>query len=269
LGVSDRHYFAWLAGALESFERASSELRAIGSRAGGAELWVLAGARTNPAVERVRDALGGARVRFLDRFETGPGILRADFNDLGGLPDEACDVLMMTRASYMIEAPAAFLAGARRIVRPGGLLIVDWLHGAADAPLLTLPGHHAYQGRAHAFHTTYCDAESVGEFAAEFGALIAHVNRPPAWVNLEQPGTALPARARLRRLFGGGPPRRVTVATYLPTLREELARAGKRLIEPEQLDPHFKVVFRHARYMYPRTKKFQLHLLTVLRPAGT
>lgn len=268
MGVSDRHYFAWLAEALESFERASGELRAIGSRDGGADLWVLAGARTNPAIERVRDALGGARVQFLDRFERGPGVLAADFDDLGGLPGDACDVLMMTRASYMVEDPAAFLFHARRIVRPGGLMIVDWLHGAADAPLLTLPGSHVYEGRARAFHTTYCDGESVAELAGEFGALIEHVNRPPAWVDLERPGAAAPVGERLRRWLGGGPRRRVTAATYLGTLRGELERAGKHLVEPEQLEPHFKVVFRDARYMYPRTRKFHLHLLTVLRPAG-
>ena len=269
MGVSDRHYFAWLAQALGGFERASGELRAIGQRDGGADLWVLAGARMNPAIERVRDALGAdARIRFLDRFERGPDVLTVDFNDLGALPGDACDVLVMTRASYMIEAPAAFLADARRIVRPGGLMIVDWLHGAAEAPLLTLPGHHVYEGRAHTFHTTYCDAESVAEFAGEFGALIAHVNRPPAWVNLERPGAAVPAGERLRRLVGGGPRRQVTAATYLGTLRDELGRAGKHLIEPGDLAPHFKVVFRDARYMYPRAKKFHLHLLTVLRPAN-
>jgi hypothetical protein len=28
-------------------------------------------------------------------------------------------------------------------------------------------------------------------------------------------------------------------------------------------------VFRDARYLYPLTRKFHLHLLTVLRPVGT
>ncbi len=270
MGVSDGPYFAWLAEALASFERGAAEISAAGAGSGLAELWVLAGARMNPALELVRDALGRERttIRFLDRFERGPGVIAADFNALGGFPDDACDVLVMTRASYMIENPPAFLADARRIVRPGGLLIIDWLHGGAEAPRLDLPGRHEYEGCACAFRSTYGDAESVAEFPAEFGALIGHVNRPPTWANVDRPGVPVAAGERMRRLLGGGPRREVTPATYLATLREELAAAGKHLVEPEQLAPHFKVVFRHARYMYPRSRKFYLHLLTALRPVG-
>jgi len=175
---------------------------------------------------------------------------------------------VMTRASYLIEDPAAFLGHAQRIVRPGGLLIVDWIHGGADAPLLTLPGHHEYEGRRYAFRTTYADAESVAEFPSEFGALIAHVNRPPARVNLDRPGAAVPAGERVRRLLGGGPRGELTPGAYLVALRAALAGAGKQLVEPEMLAAHFKVLFRHARYMHPRTGKFYLHLLTALQPVG-
>jgi len=270
LGVSDRPYFAWLGEALASFERGSREISAIGAGGGPVELWVLAGARMNPALELVRDALGRDRttIRFLDRFERGPGVIAADFNALGRIADEGCDVLVMTRASYMIEDPEAFLAGARRLLRPGGLMIVDWLHGSAEAPRLDLPGQHEYDGHPYDFCTTYCDADCVAEFPMEFGALIAHVNRPPAWVNLDRPGAPVPTGERVRRLLGGGPRREVNLATYLSTLREDLSRAGKHLVEPGDLAPHFKIVFRHARYMYPRTGKFYLHLLTALRPAG-
>jgi SAM-dependent methyltransferase len=267
--VSDRHYFDWLTRALGRFQRESGELGAIGARPGGADLWVLAGARLDPAVELVRDALGpGARVQFLDRFERGAHVRAADLNALGDLPGDACDVLVLTRASYMIEDPGAFLADARRLLRPGGLMIVDWLHGAADLPVLDLPGHHDYDGRAYPFHTTYADAEALAEWGAEFAALLAHVNRPPAWVNLERPGAPVAMGERLRRLLGGGPRRDLDPGDYLGALRRDLARAGKRLLEPEELSAVFKVVFRAARYMYPRTRKFHLHLLTVLRPVG-
>ena len=57
-----------------------------------------------------------------------------DFSDLKGVPDDACDVLVMSRASYMIAAAEEFLDHARRIVRPGGVAVVDWLHGRAEAP---------------------------------------------------------------------------------------------------------------------------------------
>jgi len=269
LGVSDRHYFGWLADALGGFERATGEISAAaaGTRA---ELWVLAGARMNPAIEIVRDALGAERtaIRFLDRFQRGPDVTAVDVNELGAIPDDACDVLMMTRASYMVQEPRAFLAGLSRIVRPGGLAIVDWIHGAADAPRLDLPGHHEYEGRRHPFVTTYCDPESLADFPSEFEAFIAHVNQPPAWVNVERPGERVPAGERMGRLLAGGPRRHVTLATYSGELRQDLSRAGKHLIEAGELASRFKVLFRHARYMHPTTGKFYLHLLTVLRPVS-
>jgi len=270
LGVSDPHYFAWLAGALRRFERESGELAATGAARAGAVLWVLAGARLNPSIEFAREALGRDRttVRWLDKFERGPGVVAADFNALSGVPEDACDVLMMTRASYMIEDPPAFLRDARRVLRPGGLMVIDWLHGSADAPALDLPGWHEYEGRTYPFFTTYCDADSLAEFGAEFEAFIRHVNRPPSWANLEQPGTPVPMGLRLWRLLGGGPRGHLTRATYVQALREALRQAGKQLVEPDTLAACFKVIFRDACYLYPLTRKFHLHLLTVLRPVG-
>jgi SAM-dependent methyltransferase len=270
LGVSDRHYFAWLAEVLDRFETLTGDLGQIGARAERPELWVLAGPRLDPPIERVRDALGRDRttVRLFDRFARGPGVEPLDFNALAAVPGDACDVLMMSRASYMIEDPPAFLHHARRMLRPGGLLVVDWLHGSSEAPVLDLPGHHEYEGRARAFHTTYCDREALDEFPEEFGAFIRHVARPPRWVGLAEPGRPLPLRERARRLLAGSPRRDVTLATYLDALRGDLGRAGKRLVEPETLGAHFKVLFRAARYFYPLVGKFHLYLLTVLAPVG-
>ncbi|HYB41794.1 MAG TPA: methyltransferase domain-containing protein [Candidatus Methylomirabilis sp.] len=269
MGVSDRHYFAWLTGALARFERESGELAAIGA-GGGDTLWVLAGARLDPGVTFVRAALGGERTttRWLDRFARGPGVTAADFNALGGFPDAACDVLLMTRASYLIADPAAFLRDTRRMLRPGGLMIIDWLHGAAEAPRLDLPGHHEYEGRAWPFLTTYADAESLAEFGGEFDGFIRHANRPPSWVDLERPGRRVSIGRRVRHLLEKRPPDGLTRATYLDALRGSLGRAGKHLVEPDALETHFKVVFRDARYLYPLTRKFHLHLLTVLRRVG-
>jgi SAM-dependent methyltransferase len=257
LGVSDRHYFAWLTAALARFERETEALASLGAPPSGVELWVLAGARSNPAIEFARDALGRARatVTFLDRFERAPSVRPADFNALGDLPGECCDVLMMTRASYMIEDPAEFIRQAHRLIRPDGLLVIDWLHGAAELPVLDLPGRHCYEGRGYPFRTTYCDAESVNEFGGEFAALLHHAARPTLG-------------ERVKRMLGGEAARAVPGSAYLDTLRAALGRAGKNLVDPDTLDPFFKVIFRDARYLHPLTKKFYLHLLTILRPVG-
>jgi len=269
VGVSDRHYFAWLRGALERFESGSGLLAEIRRHEAAPALWVLAGARPNPAVDLVRAALGpSVTVSFLDRFATDPGVVRADFNALGALPAEACDVLMMTRASYMVRDPRAFLSGARRLLRPGGLAIIDWVHGSADAPTLDLAGFHEYAGERTRFWTTYADPAFLADFSGEFGAFIRHVNRPPWWVSPERPGTRVGLGTAVSRLLGRRPSRGVTLRGYLDALRADVGRAGGSLVEPALIEEYFKVVFREARYFYPLSKKFHLYLLTVLRPVG-
>ena len=275
MGVSDSHYFAWLRGALARFEEGSRLLDGIRRHESRPVLWVLAGAAPNPGTDFVAGALGpGATLRFLDRFAEAPGVMRADFNALGELPAGACDVLMMTRASYMVEDPRAFLSGAQRILRPGGVMIADWVHGAADAPVLDLPGVHEYEGRRVRFRTTYADPAALAEFPREFEAFIRHVNRhvsrPPWRTNPGAPGTRVQQLgAALRRLAGGGPGRGLTLATYIDALRADLGRAGGHLIEPGLMEEFFKVAFRDARYLHRLTGKFHLYLLTVLRPVGT
>ena len=269
MGVSDGHYFGWLRGALERFEEGSSLLDGIRHHEAHPVFWVLAGGAANPATDFVAGVLGSrATVRFLDRFAEEPGVMRADFNALGELPAGACDVLMMTRASYMVEDPRAFLSGARRLLRPGGIMIVDWVQGSADAPVLDLPGAHEYEGGRYRFRTTYADPAFVAEFPAEFEALIRHVNRPPWRTNVKAPGARVPIGAALKLLVGGGPKRDVTLATYIDALRADLARADGHLVGPEVMEEFFKVAFRDARYFHRFTGKFYLHLLTVLRPVG-
>ncbi len=271
MGVSDRPYFAWLSAALERYETRSGHLAALGQRRPRPDLWVLAGARMNPSIEFLQGALGPERtsLRFLDRFADQPSVERVDFNDLKGVPDDACDVLLMSRAAYMITVAEEFLDHARRIVRPGGLAIVDWLHGVAEAPVLDLPGEHDYERHRAPFLTTYCDSQFIADFPGEFDAFLRHVNRPPSWVNVETPGRPLPLAGRVRRLLSArreGPD--ITRANCLEAMRTALGLAGKRLIEPETMAQHFTILFREARYFHPLSGKFHLYLLTVLRPVG-
>jgi len=271
LGVSDRPYFAWLRAALERYEARWGHLAALGRQRSRLDLWVLAGARMNPSIEFVRAALGPDRtsVRFMDRFAEDPDVERVDFNDLKGVPDDACDVLVMSRAAYMITVAEEFLDHARRIVRPDGVVIVDWLHGVADAPVLHLPGEHDYGRHRAPFLTTYCDPQFIAEFPGEFDAFLRHVNRPPWWLNSRASGRRPPLARWAQRLLSGrreGPA--ITRDNCLEAMRAALGRAGKRLVEPETMAQYFTIRFREARYFYPLSKKFHLYLLTVLQPVG-
>lgn len=270
MGVSDRHYFGWLVGALDRFEAERGVLAALRQERRALDLWCFGEQRETPPVERLRDALGPERasVRFFDKFPTEPGVERQDVNELARLPDNGCDVVTLLRASYFIADPASVLGHLRRLLRPGGLAVVDWLHGVSDAPVLDLRGGPRYETGVAPYLTTYADPDFLAEFPAEFEAFIRHVNRPPGGANVERPGAPLAVAERVRRLLGGGPRRDVSRADYLDTLRTDLERAGKRLVEPPVLEPFFKVVFRDARYLYRSTRKFNLYLLTVLQPVG-
>jgi hypothetical protein len=117
--------------------------------------------------EFVRATLGPEHtaLRFFDRFADDPGVEWVDFNDLKSVPDEACNVLVMSRGADMITAAAEFLDHARRIIRPGGIAIVDWLHGRAEA--------------CSSQHTA--TRSSSRNSRGEFDAFPRHVNRPPWW----------------------------------------------------------------------------------------
>jgi len=265
LGVSDRAYFGWLTGALDRFERAHGRLAAIGRSRPAVDLWGLAEQRVTPALERIRAALdpGRTRLALFDKFPAGPEVRRLD-----DLPPASCDVVTLFRASYFIAEPARALAALRRVLRPGGLAIVDWLHGSSDAPVLGFPLDPRCGGEPSPLLSTYMDPTFLAEFPREFRGLIAHVNRPPWGVNVEQPGAALGLRERLRWVAGRGPRRDVTPAGYLDALRADLRAGGRRLVEPALLEQHFAVLFRDARYPYRETGKFNLYLLTVLEPVG-
>jgi SAM-dependent methyltransferase len=270
LGISDRHHFDWLTEALAAFEAGSGRLAALAAARAEPVLWCLAGQRLDPPLAWLTRALGPhTRVEFFDRFPAPGSPARAqDLNALAALPAGSCDVLTLFRGSLFIEDPPAFLASARRLLRPGGLFVVDWLHGLSGAPVLDLRGAPRYDGVAVPFRTTYVDPELVAGFPREFAAFLAHVNRPPVWADVEVPGRVVALATRARRLLGRRPRARVAPAAYVDTLRAALAAAGKHLVEPPLLQRHFRVLFRHARYFYPKVRKFNLYVLTVLEPVG-
>lgn len=271
IGISDRYHFSWLTGAFASFERESGLFTAIGRESRAPVLWGLASPWVDPALSWIATTMGADRIQvaLFDKFPAGAvGVRVQDINELGGLPSDACDVLTLFRASMLITRPPQFLADAHRIVRPGGLAVIDWLHGLSDAPVLDLRGDPRYGGAATPFTTTYLDPEFPAQFPDVFEAFLRHVNRPPAWANVERPEVPVPLDERARRLLGRGPRRDVRSGTYLATCRAEIERAGKHLIESSLMERYFKVLFRSARYFYRDTRKFNLYLLTVLQPVG-
>jgi hypothetical protein len=74
LGVSDRPYFAWLRAALARYEAGSGHLSALGRERSPLDLWVLAGARTNPGIEFVQRS---ARTTPRSDFSTASRMIRA------------------------------------------------------------------------------------------------------------------------------------------------------------------------------------------------
>jgi len=148
-------------------------------------------------------------------------------------------------------------------------MIVDWVHGAADSPVLNLPGVHEYEGRPVPFRTTYADPAALDEFPDEFEAFIRHVNRPPWRAGRVRASGRGSLGTSLGRFLGAASPRRLVAASYLDELRADLERAGGHLIEPALMGEFFKVVFRDARYLHRLTGKFHLYLLTALQPVGT
>ena len=269
MGISDRYHFDWLTRALERFDTEEGSLAALAGEPGRHAIWRVAGQRETPPVAFLRGALGSAStdVLFFDKYATEPGVRPLDLNALEGLPDAACDVLALFRSSYFISDPPRFLVQARRVLKPGGLAVIDWLHGGSDAPVLGIDGDEEYGGSSPRL-TTYCDPQFPREFRGEFEHLLRHVNRPPAWVNVGKPGTPVPFRERVRRALRGEPRSRVALAGYVEALRESLEGRGKHFLGPELMEQHFKVLFRDARYFYRHVKKFNLFLLTVLSPVG-
>ena len=267
MGVSDRPYFDWLTGALDRCERARGLFGALGRARPTVDVWGLAERQQTPAMGWLRAAVAPARpqVTLLDKFGDAPGVRPVDLNRLDAEPAGACDVATILRASFFVTDPPGFLRNLHRLLRPGGLAVVDWLHGCSDAPVLDFPLDPRYGDAPSPFVTTYMDAAFMAACPGEFDRFIKDVNRPPWTANLARPGQRVGVAERLLRIAELGPQRQISRATYAEALRADLHRAGKRLVEPELLERHFEVVHRDARYLHRQTGKFNLYLLTVLR----
>jgi hypothetical protein len=167
MGNSDSAYFAWMTSVLHRYNQATGGI----VQCQATDLLVLGGARMNPAIDWICQATGRPVVTYWDLYDED-ALLPVDFNELTAVPSAICDVLMLTRASYLISDLGIFCSHARRLLRPGGLLIMDWVYGSAEAPVRGVRGAHQYGDDTKEFVTTY-DAGQVGlSFTVEWGEAV-------------------------------------------------------------------------------------------------
>jgi SAM-dependent methyltransferase len=178
MGESNPAHFRWVSSEFLAHRHVFAGLRQPATVFGIAEQG------TTPPLETLANVLGGQPTfRFFDLTPTNAAVERLDINKLDGLPSGACDVITLFRASFFIRDQRHVLAGFHRILRPGGIAVIDWLHGHSDYPVLDL-------GPGQQYTTTYLD-DSLLDLPA-FDAFLAHIRRPPRWRHL--------MRAVLRRL---------------------------------------------------------------------
>ena len=164
MGNSDQAYFTWLTSALCRYNQATGGI----VQRQATDLLVLGGARPNPAIDWVRHATGMPAVQYWDLYD--PDATNAiDFNNLTVATGRQCDVLMMTRASYLLTDVGIFCSHARRLLRPDGLLIIDWVYGSAEAPCRGVRGAHQYGDTTVPFLSTYNAGEVAQYFTVEWG----------------------------------------------------------------------------------------------------
>ncbi len=247
MGESNAAHFAWLQDAIQEHAALFKHLLAR-----PVTIYAIGEQVVTPPLAALKTLLGGSvTIQCFDLYPMNADVSRLDVNDLDGLAAGSCDVVTLLRTLF-IRNPQHVLTGFHRILRPGGLVIVDWLHGSSDAPVLTLGPYTA----------TYLDDELLRLPA--FSEFLEHVQHPP---RLRHAGRAVLRRLRHPRLppvpfLGRGTP--VNTATYRAVLHRTLKNAGKRLIEERDVEPYFIVRARGARYFYPWTRTFGCWAFTIM-----
>ena len=166
MGISDNAYMAWLIAALARYERATGGITAKQRR----DLLVIGGGRSNRAIEWVQKTMSDdATICYWDLYERGSTVEIVDFNNLTLKPDHICDIIMMTRASYLLKNLDDFLSHARRLLRPHGLMMIDWLYGSAEVSCRGVRGVHHYNNDTQPFVTTYDGQIVAKHFTVAWG----------------------------------------------------------------------------------------------------
>lgn len=119
--------------------------------------------------------------------------IKGNFNKkLSQFSDQKFDFITAFRCTPHLTQPEDFLREIYRILKPGGVLIIDWVNGYSNFPLLDLGfcwhsgdadvhrgDSDIYDGNKAAFNqTSYIDQTFLDLFPEEFNFLINQINRP-------------------------------------------------------------------------------------------
>ena len=186
------------------------------------------------------DEANVARAREVCR-DTGVRVERMDALAVD-LPDACCDLVLLFEALYYLPDPARFASEAKRLLRPGGAVVVASVNPAwkdfHPSPLAA--GYHTAPELAELLAGEFDDVRLYGAFSTAprgpADRLISLAKRLAVSANLI-PGS-LAARNRLKRLFFGP-------LTPIPAvIPEDLAPyAPPVLLEPNSLAEQWKILY--------------------------
>jgi SAM-dependent methyltransferase len=245
MGISDTYHFEWHR---EIADDIASRLHQLGP----IDALCLA-ERGRP---HMLDALAPLPVKSETFFDVEnpntANAIRGDLNDMSAIEFGSANLVTLFRASMFIEDKHKFLASLKCVLRPGGVALIDWLHGYSDAPVIDfMGGGPVYAGEQRKFRCTYLDTTFLTEHPAPFQALLAHVNRPP--------------KSGVLGAFFAKRVNTLTIANYSVRLRAALAARDYELIDEADLARHeLKVIYRAARYFHRKVGKFNCYIFTAI-----
>lgn len=192
-----------------------------------------------------------------DRFPKSALAKPCDMNDLSPFFGKLrVNLVCMFRCSYFIEDKFKFLKQLKAILLPGSFVLMDFLIGSSDLPVLDFRYGNSKasdgKGRAY-FSTSFYDDRLVREFPLEVMAFCRHARSWPIGTQIrylrEHPSFYWKDRAELRDIS-------------TETLGEHL----KRILPEQNLfslsdfeESGLEIVMFKARYFYPYVKKFNLY----------
>jgi hypothetical protein len=140
MGESNTAHFVWFQGAIKDHATLFKHLQDR-----PVTIYGVGEQGVTPPLAALMTLLSPATIQWFDLYPARADVSRLDVNDLDGLDLRSCAVVTLLRTSVFIRNPQRVLTGFHRILRPGGMAIVDWLHGSSDAPVLDLgPPRTAY-----------------------------------------------------------------------------------------------------------------------------